>query len=80
MTATLLICPLSCNPHLSPTADCGAVLTRPTGRILPELGEDGTYLNNSDCSWEVQVESGRVLQFEFVDLRLENSLHVSVPV
>ena len=44
-----------------------------TGVIVsPGYNEANNYPNDADCSWEIRVGDGKVVQLTFVEFELEN--------
>ncbi|XP_050535178.1 cubilin [Daktulosphaira vitifoliae] len=58
--------------YTSITVDCSEVIDFETHGILSSPGSPGNYPPNRDCYWTLNAPPGKIIQFQFFSLRIEN--------
>ena len=59
--------------HLISISECAVTLTVPFG-VITSPGYPQSYRNGIDCSWNIQLSSGQLIQFNFLHFDVESTI------
>ena len=58
------------NPHLILFSECAVTITQPLG-VITSPGFPQPYRNGIDCTWNIQLPIGQMIQYNFSNFDVE---------
>ena len=59
------------NPHLILFSECAVTITQPLG-VITSPGFPQPYRNGIDCTWNIQLSSGQLIHFFFLQFDVQD--------
>ena len=57
------------NLYIISFSDCAVTITQPSG-VITSPGFPEPYRNGIDCTWNIQVQIGQLIDINFIDFEL----------